>query len=158
MVTFGKIDLTYNISKTKMLETTTKFNQGDFRDYSNLIFNNTSTIENLNNQNKLFDQKIIYTNKFKDKKVFLLSGRFINEETPNNYKLNRYFYEDLFPESPNANNVAQDLKQKMLYGGIDAHLLNRRKKGKLFELQVGNEFRQDKLSSNFMLLHDEPIS
>ncbi|MAO38479.1 MAG: hypothetical protein CMP12_21715 [Zunongwangia sp.] len=157
MVTFGKIDLTYNISKTKMLETTTKFNQGDFRDYSNLIFNNTSTIENLNNQNKLFDQKIIYTNKFKDKKVFLLSGRFINEETPNNYKLNRYFYEDLFPESPNANNVAQDLKQKMLYGGIDAHLLNRRKKGKLFELQVGNEFRQDKLSSNFMLLHDEDI-
>ena len=30
-------------------------------------------------------------------------------------------------------------------------------KGKLFELQVGNEFRQDKLSSNFMLLHDEDI-
>ena len=156
-VAFGKVDLTYNISKTKMLETTTKFNHGDFSDYSNLIFNGTSTIENLENKNKLFDQKITYTHKFKDNKVFLLTGRLINEEAPNNYLFNSFFYEDLFPESANANNIAQDLKQKMLYGGINAHLLDRRKEGNLFEVQAGNEFRRDKFRSNFMLLQDEAI-
>ena len=156
-VAFGKVDLTYNISKTKMLETTTKFNYGDFRDRSNLVFNGTSTIENLENKNKLFDQKITYTNKFKDNKVFLLTGRLINEEAPNNYLFNSFFYEDLFPESANANNIAQDLKQKLLYGGINAHLLDRRKEGNLFEVQAGNEFRRDKFRSNFMLLQEETI-
>lgn len=78
-VAFGKLDFTYNISKTKMLEATTKYNNGDFNDNSDLFFNGNSTIENLQHQNILFDQKISYTNKFKDKKVFLITGRYIDE-------------------------------------------------------------------------------
>jgi hypothetical protein len=67
-IAFGKLDVIYNISKTKMLEATTKYNNGYFNDNSNLVFNGSSTIENLQHQNTLFDQKISYTNKFKDKK------------------------------------------------------------------------------------------
>ena len=83
-IAFGKLDFIYNISKTKMLEATTKYSNGDFNDDSNLLFNGNSTIENLQHQNTLFDQKISYTNKFEDKKVFLLTGRFIDEKTPQN--------------------------------------------------------------------------
>ncbi|WP_247656620.1 TonB-dependent receptor [Maribacter sp. MMG018] len=154
---FGKLDVIYNISKTKMLEATTKYNNGDFNDGSNLVFNGNSTIENLQHQNTLFDQKISYTNKFKDKKVFLLTGRFIDEQTPQNYRLNQFFYQDLFPDSENANNVTQLSENQMQFAGINAHLLDRKKNGDLLELQLGNEYRRDELSTTFSLLEDETL-
>ena len=156
-VTFGKIDFIYNISKTKMLEANTKYNNGVFSDDSNLVFNGKSTIENLQHQNKLFDQKISYSNKFKEKKVFLLTGRFIDEKTPQTYSLNEFFYQDLFPENVNANNVTQLSENQMHFAGINAHLLDRKENGHLLELQLGNEYRIDKLFTTFSLLEDETI-
>ena len=156
-IAFGKLDFIYNISKTKMLEATTKYNNGDFNDNSNLIFNGNSTIENLQHQNTLFDQKIIYTSKFKNEKVFLLSGRFIDEKTPQNYRLNQFFCQDLFPNLENANNTIQLSDNQMQFAGINAHLLDRKDNGNLLELQLGNEYRKDKLSSTFSLLEDEIV-
>jgi hypothetical protein len=79
---FGKIDLTYDISKTKTFEYTGKFNKTNEKNRSDLLFNNDLLNERLNANNQLFDQKVVYTNKFKDNKVFLLSSRYINEKTP----------------------------------------------------------------------------
>ncbi|REE08387.1 carboxypeptidase-like protein [Winogradskyella pacifica] len=156
-IAFGKLDVTYNISKTKMLEATTKFNSGNYNDGSNLIFNGNSTIENLKHQNTLFDQKINYTNKFKDKKVFLLTGRFIQEKSPQNYSINQFFYQDLFPDTTNANNVKQQSTNQMQFAGVSAHLLDRKPNGNLLELQFGNEFRKDKLNTEFSILENETI-
>jgi hypothetical protein len=154
-IAFGKLDFAYNISKTKMLETATKYNNGDFDDTSNLLFNGTSTIENLQHQNSLFDQKITYTNKIKDKKVLLFTGRFIDEKTPQRYRLNQFFYQDLFPENDNANHIAQWSENRMQFVGINAHLLNRTESGHLLELQWGNEYRKDQLTSEFSILENE---
>lgn len=156
-VAFGKLDFIYNISKTKMLEATTKYNNGDFSDGSNLVFNGNSTIENLQHQNTLLDQKLSYSNKFKDKKVFLLTGRFIDEQAPQNYSLNQFLYQDLFPENTDASNVAQLSENQMQYAGINAHLLDRKENGHLFELQLGNEYRKDKLSTKFSLLENQTV-
>lgn len=156
-VAFGKLDFIYNISKTKMLESTTKYNNGDFNDNSNLVFNGNSTIENLQHQNTLFDQKISYTNKFKNKKVFLLTGRFIDEKAPQNYTINQFFYQDLFPSFISANNVTQQSTNQMQFAGINAHLLDRKTNGHLLELQLGNEYRKDKLTTEFSLLEDNSI-
>ncbi|MDG2194213.1 MAG: carboxypeptidase-like regulatory domain-containing protein [Polaribacter sp.] len=154
---FGKLDIIYNISGTKMFEATTKYNNANFKDNSNLVFNGNSTIENLKHQNTLFDQKISYSNKFKEKKVFLLTGRFINERTSQNYTINQFFYEGLFPSSNNGNNVKQQSTNQMQFAGMDAHLLDRKTNGHLLELQLGNEFRKDKLSTTFLLLEDNSI-
>ena len=156
-IAFGKLDFIYNISKTKMLEATTKYNNGDFNNNSNLLFNGNSTIENLQHQNTLFDQKISYTNKFKDKKVFLLTGRFIDEKTPQNYSVNQFFYQDLFPTITNVNNVNQQKTNQMQFAGINAHLLDRKNNGHLLELQIGNEFRKDRLQSRFSLLVNNAV-
>jgi len=156
-VAFGKLDFTYNISKTKMLEATTKYNNGYFNDNSDLFFNGNSTIENLQHQNTLFDQKINYTNKFKDKKVFLLTGRFIDEKTPQNYNINHFFYQDLFPSNTTANNVSQQSTNQMQFAGLNIHLLDRKDNGHLLELQLGNEFRKDKLQSTFSLLENNIV-
>lgn len=150
-IAFGKLDFIYNISKTKMLEATTKYNNGNFNDNSNLLFNGNSTLENLQHQNTLFNQKIIYSNKFKDKKVFLLTGRFIDEKTPQNYAINQFFYQDLFPAYNYANHVNQQSNNQMQFTGVNAHLLNRKDSGHLLELQLGNTFRKDKLLTTFSL-------
>ncbi|WP_400075054.1 carboxypeptidase-like regulatory domain-containing protein [Winogradskyella sp. R77965] len=154
---FGKLDFIYNISKTKILETTTKYNNGDFNDISNLVFNGNSTIENLQQLNTLFDQKISYTNKFESKKVFLLTGRFIDEKTPQYYSINKFFYQDLFPINTTANNVGQQSDNRMQFAGINAHLLHRKSNGHLLELQLGNEFRKDKLKTIFSVLEDNSL-
>jgi len=154
---FGKLDFTYNISITKMLESTTKYNSGNTNGQSNLVFNGTSTIENLKSNSTLFDQKITYSNKFKDKKVFLLTGRFIDEKTPQNYAINQFFYQDLFPSASTANNAQQESKNQMQFAGFEAHLLDRKTNGNLLELQFGNEFRKDKLNTTFILLENSTI-
>lgn len=156
-IAFGKLDFTYNISKTKMLEGNTKYNNSDLNDSSNLLFNSNSTIEHLQHQNTRFDQKISYTNKFKDQKVFLLTGRFIDEKAPQNYRLNQFFYQDLFPESTAANNVKQLSENQMQFIGVNAHLLDRKKSRHLLELQIGNEYRKDKLATTFSLLEDNTV-
>lgn len=156
-VGFGKIDFTYNISKTKMVESITKFNSGNTNGQSNLVFNGVSTIENLKTNNTLFDQKISYSNKFKDNKVFLLTGRFIAEKTPQTYRVNQFFYQDLFPSFTNANNVQQQSKNKMQFTGFEAHLLDKKTNGDLLELQFGNEFRKDKLNTAFTLFESAKI-
>ncbi len=153
-VGFGKLDFSYNISKNKMLESTTKYNDGDINGRSNLIFNGTSTIENLQSNNTLFDQKITYSNKFKDKKVFLLTGRFIDEKSPQKYSINQFFYQDLFPSFSDANNVQQASKNQMQFAGFEAHLFDRKKSGNLLEFQLGNEYRKDKLRTTFSLLEN----
>jgi hypothetical protein len=153
---FGKVDFTYNLSETKMIEATTKYQNANFSSTSDLIFNNQSTIENLDNPIELFDQKISYTNKFKDNKVFLLTGRFINETAPQNYAVNQFLFEDLFFNT-NVNNVSQTLNQKMTFAGIEAHILDRKENEDLLELKFGNAFRKDVLDSQFSLLEENTV-
>lgn len=148
---FGKIDLNYDISKTKTLEITSKYNNQDDKDNGNLVFNTQQTTERLKSRNTFFDQKITYTNKFKNTKVFLLTGRYINEKTPQNYSINQFFYQDLFPNFINAKNVQQQSENQMQFAAFEAHLLDRKENGDLLELQFGNAFREDKLNATFTL-------
>lgn len=150
---FGKIDLTYDISKTKTFEYTGKFNKTNEKNRSNLLFNNDLLNERLNANNQLFDQKLVYTNKFKENKVFLFSSRYINEKSPQNYSVNQFIFSDLFTE--NANNTKQFSENKMQFAGIEAHLFNKKKNGDLFELKLGNQLRIDDLNTRFELLQNE---
>lgn len=150
---FGKIDLTYDISKNKTVQYTGKFNSTDEKSSSDLNFNGELLNEKLKSKNQLFDQKLVYTNKFKSNKVVLFSGRYISEKTPQNYSANQFIYQNLFSE--NANKIAQTSENNMQFLGLDAHLLDRKKNGNLIEIQFGNQFRKDNLRSNFQLKNDE---
>lgn len=150
---FGKIDLTYDISNTKTFEYTGKFNKTNERNSSDLLFNNDLLNERSNANNQLFDQKIVYTNKFKENKVFLFSSRYINEKTPQNYSVNQFIFNDLFTEK--ANNTKQFSENKMQFAGIEAHLLDKKKNGDLLEIKIGNQLRIDDLNTRFELLENE---
>lgn len=150
---FGKIDLTYDISKTKTVEYTGKFNKTNEKNRSNLLFNNDVLNERLNSNNELIDQKINYTHKFKENKVFLISGRYINEKTPQNYSVNQSLFNNIFTN--NANNTKQFSENKMEFLGVEAHLLNKKKNGDLLEIKIGNQLRIDNLDTRFELHQNE---
>lgn len=150
---FGKVDLTYDVSKTKTIEYTGKFNKTNEKNRSKLLFNNDLLNERLNSNNQLFDQKLVYTNKFKENKVFLLSSRYINEKTPQNYSVNQFIFEDLFSET--ANNTKQFSENKMQFAGVEAHLLDKKKNGDLLEVKIGNQLRIDYLNTRFELLENQ---
>ncbi len=150
---FGKVDLTYDISKTKTFEYTGKFNKTNEKNRSDLLFNNDLLSERLNTSNQLFDQKIVYTNKYKNNKVFLITGRYINEKTPQNYTVNQFIFNDLFTD--NANNTKQFSENKMQFAGIEAHLLDKKKNGDLLEIKMGSQLRIDELNTRFELLKND---
>jgi hypothetical protein len=150
---FGKLNLTYDISKTKTFEYTGKFNKTNEKNRSELLFNNDLLHERLNTNNQLFDQKIVYTTKFEHNKVFVLSSRYINEKTPQNYSVNQFISNDLFTE--NADNTKQFSENKMQFAGLEAHLLDKKSNGDLLELKIGNQLRIDDLNTRFELFQNE---
>ena len=147
---FGKIDVTHDLSKTKTIDYIGKFNATNERNYSDITFNGEVLNERLTSNNQLLDQKLVFTNKFKSNKVVLLSARYINEKVPQNYSVNQFIYQDLFNQ--NASSIAQTSENHMQFAGLSAHLLNRKKKGNLLEIEIGNKFRKDNLNSIFQLI------
>lgn len=150
---FGKIEVTYDINKTKTLEFTGKYNKTNEKNRSGLLFNNDLLNERLSTNNQLIDQKVVLTNKYKDNKVLLLSGRYILEKTPQNYSVNQFIFNDLFTE--NANNSNQFSENKMQFAGIEAHVLDKNNNGDLLEFKIGNQLRIDDLKTRFELLQNE---
>lgn len=150
---YGKVDLNYDISKTKTFEYAGKFNKTNDKSRSNLSFNNDLLNERLNANNQLFDQKVVFTNRFENNKVFLISGRYINEKTPQSYSVNQFIFNELFIE--NANNTKQFSENIMQFAGVEAHLLDKKKNGDLLEIKMGNQLRIDALNTRFELLENE---
>ena len=152
---FGKAELAYDISKTKVLQYTGKFNSTGEKGRSNLLFNGDFLNEKLRSQNQLIDQHLVFTNKVRDSKALILSARYINEETPQNYGANQFIYQELF--GTDADNVKQYSQNKMQYGGVQAQLLTRGKNGGSGLLEAGSQIRFDDLTSYFKL-YNGPVA
>ncbi len=149
LVGFGKIDFDYDISPTKAIQLVSKLNISRNKDRSDLLFNDDLLQERLTSNNQLFDQKLVFTNKLSATKAMLFSARAINEKTPQAYTLNQFLYNDLF--ITNADNLAQINENKMDFYGVEGYLLDRKKKGDLLEIKIGDQYRRDILHSNFQL-------
>lgn len=148
---FGKIDYTYDIADNKMLEYTGAYNFSDNSTLSNLIFNGNTTLESLETDNQLIDQKVLYTHKLNEQKVFLLSGRYLNEESPQAYVNNQFLFGDLFENAEDTESVGQLSKNRMQFFGVEAEYKNRKQNKDLVEAVVGATHRDDRLNSTFQL-------
>lgn len=147
---FGKIDLNYDLSKNKMLEFTTKYNDRNENGMSRLLFNSTPTNERLNENNQLIDQKIVFTNKIAENKVLVFAGRYINEKRPQAYTINSLLFPDLFPSQTNADKIMQQSENKMQFSAAEVNLLDRKSNGSLLELKTGLKHRQDILNTKLI--------
>lgn len=144
---FGKIHLNYDLSKTTAIESFTSYSDRSNDAGGSLQFNDVGTIESLTTANKRLDHMTTYTNRFDDQRVLLLTGRFIDEQSPQNYEVNQYFFQDLFNTTPQPDAVFQNIENRMTYAGFNAHYMDRKQNGHLLELQIGNEYREDELGN-----------
>lgn len=145
LIGFAKIDLDYNISEVQNLKLESKFNNKDHDDRNSLLFNSLAINENLDTENLLFDQKLVYSNRFAKKKVLLLTGRYINEKANQFYQIDQFLYPGLFPEYSTTEEVEQKSAINYQFSGFDSHLFNRMDNGNLMEVQLGVESRVDNL-------------
>lgn len=145
---FGKIQLNYDVAVNKSIESETSFSNRNGNDGSFLDFNGTSTIESLSTATQRFNHNTVYTHKLTDRKVLLFSGRIINEKAPQQYQVNQYFFNDLFPSLTfQPDEIEQSIENQLFYGGFNAHYLDRKKNGNLLEISLGNEYRRDQLDN-----------
>ncbi|WP_103865435.1 carboxypeptidase-like regulatory domain-containing protein [Aquimarina sp. I32.4] len=156
-VGLGRVELNYDISNTKMLEYEGKYNRSLIDTESQLLFNTIENTENLEDKNELHDHMIKYSNRFKENKVLLLTGRYINEKKPQKYTTNQFIFEELFPSVQGVDNIVQFSKNELNYAGIKAHILDRKKNKDVLDFGVGYEFREDKLFSDFFLKENQTI-
>ena len=150
VIGFSKIDLNSNISGSQNLKLESKFSAKSLSDKNSLVFNSLDLVENLDSDNTLLDQKLVYTNKIREKKVLLLSGRYIYENSDQFYRIDEFLYPELFPNLTASDNVEQSNTNRYQFAGFEAHFLERNKKGNLWEVQLGNAFRLDELNSEFV--------
>lgn len=144
---FGKVNFNFDISKSQMFEYVGKFNNERDNTKTDLIFNGEHTNEKLNENNQLIDQKGIYTNRFRDNKVLIFTGRFINEKTPQRYYNNVFLFQDLLPTGMVANDVMQISENKMQFFGFESHLLDKKENKNLLEVKAGYKNRRDVLNT-----------
>lgn len=122
------ISTNYHISKSSLLETSTKIKKEKIFTESNILQNNLNNFNStLNSFNINFLQKINYTNKLSDNKVFQLSSVYSFYDAPQIFHLK----EDFFNYEKRQN---IDLKKK--YYNINAELLGVKNKNK-YSLSLG---------------------
>ncbi|GGG94752.1 hypothetical protein GCM10011416_10210 [Polaribacter pacificus] len=153
---FGKLDLNYQLSKVKALELVSKYSQKDQQHLGDLIFNTLSTREVVKSKQTFVDQKVQYTHQLTARKVLLIKGRYIYQTNPEQYAIDHFFYQEDFPNST-VNNVSQKVDNTMKYGGFEAHYLHRSTDDNLFQIQLGNQYREDQLVSGFQLFQDQQL-
>ncbi|MCX2764319.1 carboxypeptidase-like regulatory domain-containing protein [Aquimarina muelleri] len=156
-VGFGRVELNYDISNTKMLEYEGKYNRSRIETDAQLLFNAIENKEDLDDENMLHDHMVKYSNRFKNNKVLLLTGRYINEKKPQKYGTDQFLFEELFTSVQKVNRIEQFSKNEFNYTGIKAHILDRKKKKDLLDFSAGYEFREDQLFSEFFLKENESI-
>lgn len=149
-VAFGKLDLIYNVEEDAIIESVTKFSKEDFLDESNIKFNEIPINENLQKDNFSFDQKVNFTKKLRNNLVYIVTGRIIKESSPQNYLVNQFVFQELFPSLENVSSIQQKVINEMNFAGLNLHII-KNKNNILSEFQVGNENRKDLMFTDFFL-------
>ncbi len=144
---FGKLEISYDISKNENISIISKYSNTDENKSSSIIFNNTPILQGLENATNRFDKKISYSNKITKNKAFLTTVRYINEKAPQQFNVSQNNFTTFFEGSESSDTINQNGAFDYQFLGIEAHLLDRKKNGNLFELKLGNSYREDEFSS-----------
>lgn len=147
---FGKTAITHDFSKTSTLEVSSGYHYGQNKDKSSIVFNEHPLNEDLLTESHFSDTKFVYTTKLSDRKVLMVSGRYLYDKKPQNYVVNQFVYQDLFQNE--ADGVQQFSENTMRFLGAEVRYLDRRSKGHLFEISANVSSRTDDLYSKLSLI------
>ncbi|MGB5370637.1 MAG: outer membrane beta-barrel protein, partial [Flavobacteriaceae bacterium] len=145
----GKWDALYNTSKNAQMEYVGRYNFGRFNNNALLLFNGESILENLQSRTKFTDQRLTYTNKINEEKALQITGRYIFDAKPQDYTVDTFLYEDLFPELNGIDLAAQNSRHQIRFFGLEgSYFLNTPKSN--LNLRAGFAQKRNQLTSDLI--------
>ncbi len=149
---FANTKLTYERSKTEILEYSGKYSGNRSQTNTSLLFNTDFSNEHLKEDPFTVDQRFKYTNKLKQNQALLMNGYYLYSDNPQQYGNNRFFFEDLFQNENQVTAVSQNSENSINAMGFDSELFTRRKNNDLWKAKVGLDYSDNRYFSDFELL------
>jgi len=148
---FTKLELQYEPSPHTTLNYTGTLGSLNSNELGTLLFNNITSLETTKNKGYLTNHNLTYSYKLSERKALVSSIRFINQQSPVDYSINQYYYQDLFgPDS--VSGVQQHIDNNLRYLGATTHYISRQQNGNFFELGLSSTYQQQKLNTQLRLL------
>jgi hypothetical protein len=145
----GKWDALFNIDKNAQIEYVGRYNFGRFNSNAALLFNEESIFESLKNRTKFTDQRLTYTNKINERRALQITGRYIVDTKPQDYTVDTFLYNDLFPEFNGIDMAAQNSRHKMRFYGLEGSYFINTPKSYL-NLRAGIAQKNNQLTSDLI--------
>lgn len=148
---FTKLELQYEPATHTTLSYTGTLGSLNTNEVGKLLFNNTASLESTKNKGYLTNHNLTYSRKLSPRKALVSSIRFISQQSPVDYSINPYYYEDLFGPDP-VSEVQQHIDNNLRYLGATTHYVSRQQNGNFFELGLSSTYQQQELNSLLRLL------
>lgn len=154
---FFKTEAIYDINNISTLEFSGNINENIKNNSGNSFLNRINYLENTNSNNIIINQRLKHSIKLNDSTVIVSSINYIKEKLPINYSSNQYFFSELFPNNYKVNEFGQDLINKLEYLGIKSHYLKNYKDGKLLEISISSQMKNEHFINTLYLKEDQNI-
>lgn len=154
---FGKWDAIYNISQNERVEYVGKLSSFNQEQNSNTLFNEEQLNDVLDNNFWYTNQRVTYTRKLQNKSAFQLTGRFIHDVKPQNYFVNAFLYQELFPEAEDIISVKQEVNSQVDFYGVEGTYYNSKSKHP-FDVKIGFLNQNERLNSDLFFINSQEIA
>ena len=137
-----KLELNYDLNTKQSLKYIGQISNSFHSNNIDLIFNNLKSVESNNITNPIFSHNLLYTWQINKKNALLISGRIIQDNRPQNYYINQFYFNDLFQNTDTLlhfNITRQSTNYYIQFWGLEANLLIRRTESNFFNFSFGIE-------------------
>lgn len=154
---FGKWDAIYKISKDKRIEYIGKYSNYNEDQSSNTLFNNEQLVDNLENKYWFTNHRVTYTQRLKNKSAIQITGRYIHDTKPQDYFVNTFLYQDLFPQAEDITSVRQEVDSQVDFLGVEGTYYNS-KNGNPLDIRIGYVYQNERLNSDLFFINSQGLS
>jgi len=135
---FNKLDFEYDISKKMTLKYSGNINYWQNNKNENQTLNGLPWTIDQKTDNHSIDNNLLLTNKINQKLVWLNGIRFLNQNISDNTASDQFFFNDLFTDYGDIQNLSQSSDSKLQFLGLVSQLLYRAENGNLWDLSFYN--------------------
>lgn len=150
----GKLDGLFTLGKNSQIEYIGRYSKGDYDENSTLVFNDISINEELKSKSEFTDHRITFTNRFNEFSAIQVTGRYIYDFKPQDFDVNNFVFEELFPENDSIEMLGQNSLHKLNFSGLEGKFLFNKKKSNL-SLKLGYTGKYNNLNSQLTLIDNQ---
>lgn len=142
----GKIELTKEYKNQSNLQLYHKISSLNEDNNNNFVFNNDRNIQLGSNTLFASENKWVYTKKLDSSRAVVAVAKYMYQNRPYEFSDENDVFTFIL-SNPNAKKIKQEVASQLNFGGAKISYLKRYSENNNLEIQFGNEFRKDFLTS-----------